>query len=977
MRLVRNRERFHVLKSGVTLVAEAFRYNRNPGRMIGKAVQLLSNEGLRGVKSRILLRAFPAPPLLPPPPLLPKPTLGDLYPAWLGRFDHLQPARVAAARRHHAGLTLPDILILALVTPDSLPGFDRLLASWQSSIHPGWQAAAIASADLSAADLDTLRGHAAADPRVRVLTTAQEIVAARESFAYTLLCFGDCRLDELSLYMFLEAATRTTADIVYADHDRIAATGQRADPAFKPQNSPEYLACFNYIGDCLLLAAAVAFTPAALQTLLRPTSAGYDALVPRLLAHRRVEHLPFVLSHVPAGLPPRRIHDVPTFADEGPTVAIIIATRNGLQHLKPCIDSILETTRYHLRLVEFILIDNDSREPETLAYLDDLSRRTGFTVLKYPHPFNFADINNVGARATRSDILVFLNNDTLVNDPAWLSKFVYYASQPDVGIVGARLLFPDGTIQHGGCVAGAGLGAVEHIGYGKPMGDAAVDHTREMSLVTGACIAVRRSVFEQVGGFDPILKITWNDIKLCLSCLSAGLRNIYLADPVMIHDESKTREQDNTRDHMARYFSEADYTRRRFKRYFYDDPSYNPNLSFETIGLPAEPPRVCWPWSATGQAPRRILVLSAVYKIGFGVPLVIQQHARKLLQLGYEVVIGGPRAEREFDFPGCQRVSIGSPKEAAVYAFCNDISLIISHTPPFFSVPLFVGGHIPVLSYDYGEPSADFFVDPVRSYLLDVSYQKRAAAALTTAIATISQAVKDETLNPDATVLGLANSHLEVWSESLRPQRAITRRDSLWQERFVVLTVCRFSENERVYKGLDKIAAIQREFPYLYPEKAAKLVWALAGGGSQDDVRQLEQLGFTVFANVSDERLAQLYQAADAYMSFARWEGYNLGIGQALAMGLPTVASDIPAHREFPITTSDSIVAVCHWLACEIDRHTAATPDRRATVYDWEVSTTRFTDFVAGLLQAGPPQSRAGASPAPDRVRLHDHVAET
>ena len=124
------------------------------------------------------------------------------------------------------------------------------------------------------------------------------------------------------------------------------------------------------------------------------------------------------------------------------------------------------------------------------------------------------------------------------------------------------------------------------------------------------------------------------------------------------------------------------------------------------------------------------------------------------------------RSPSAIQFPGCRRVAIDSAKEAAVYAFENDISLIISHTPPFFSVPLFVGGHIPVLSYDYGEPSADFFPDPARSYLLEVSYQKRAAAALTTAVATISQAVKDETLNYDATVLGLANSHLQVWSES-------------------------------------------------------------------------------------------------------------------------------------------------------------------------------------------------------------------
>ena len=110
----------------------------------------------------------------------------------------------------------------------------------------------------------------------------------------------------------------------------------------------------------------------------------------------------------------------------------------------------------------------------------------------------------------------------------------------------------------------------------------------------------------------------------------AGLRNIYIADPLMIHDESKTREPDNTRERYIRYFSEADYTRRRFRDYFYDDPSYNPNLSVDKAGDLAEPPRVRRPWSRSADRPLRILLLSVVYKIGYGVPVVIQQHARKL-----------------------------------------------------------------------------------------------------------------------------------------------------------------------------------------------------------------------------------------------------------------------------------------------------------------------------------------------------------
>jgi len=346
------------------------------------------------------------------------------------------------------------------------------------------------------------------------------------------------------------------------------------------------------------------------------------------------------------------------------------------------------------------------------------------------------------------------------------------------------------------------------------------------------------------------------------------------------------------------------------------------------------------------------------------VPVVIQQHARKLVQSGYEVIIGGPLAENEMSFPGCERVVLGSAKEAAIYAFTNGVSLVVSHTPPFFEVPILIGGHIPVLAYDYGEPAAEFFQDPTRAYLLNVGYQKRAAAALTTTIATISQSVKDETLNKDALVIGLANSHLPAWSEALRPERDHVREAQGWRDGFVVLTVCRFHENERAYKGLDKIAMILRDFPYLYPDQSEPLIWVLAGAGTPDDVAQAEQLGFTVFPNVSDAMLADLYKAADAYMGFSKWEGYNLGIAQALAMGLPVLGSDIPAHREFGIATTNSVLVACAWLATEVERRAAAAPGQRiATVYDWDRSAAAFVAVVEEMLgQSAGQKPRAGAS---------------
>ena len=967
MSLSKNRARARAVRNALLTLR---RRDGSLRHVIAKTWSVVAREGLAGVRSRVLVLAEPTlAPMPEPEPVLrpspPPPVPADAYEKWANRFGSLRDRDIQAARQHLLTLALPDILVLAVLRRDELPALDRLLASWRKSIHPGWYAAIVAPPGLSAAESDAIRSLLDAHPRVSLLRTPEEVDAARARFAWTLLCFGRVLLNAMTAYMLVEAGERTEAEVVYADHDHMDAAGRRVDPSFKPQFSPDYAARFNYLGDCLLLARPVRFLPTETAALPGMALDAFDAMVARLVAGRRVEHVPFVLSHVLARQD-RREREGSMVEDTGPGVAIIIPTRDGLGHLKACIDSIRDKTTYDRALVDIVVVDNNSAEPDTLAYLQAIAGEPGTTIERYPHPFNFAAINNLGAAATRREILVFLNNDTVVEDPRWLGKLVAYARRPDIGMVGAKLLFPDGTVQHGGCAAGGNSGTVSHLLMFADPAKVPPDHTREISIVTGACCAVRREVFEQIGGFDPILRITWNDVKFCLDCLQAGYRNVYVADPLLIHDESKTRGEDNTPQRVERYFDEAHYTRRRYRRFFFDDPSFNPNLSVQDTPF-AEPPRARRPWTrqpgtGSGARPHRILVLSSVFKFGFGVAVVIQQQAARLREMGYEIVMGGPWRENELPFAGCERVVLDSPREAASYAFLNDIDLIICHTPPFFEIPAFIGGHIPVLAYDYGEPPADRFPDPVRSYLRDVERQKRSTAALTHTVAAISQAVKDETLNDDALVLGLANSHLPAWSDALLPRRDRARQRLGWQDSFVVLTVCRFGRNERAYKGLDKVALIAREFPYLHPARGGKVVWALAGAGEEEDVKEAEELGFTVFPNVPDAELAELYMAADAYMSFSHWEGYNLGIAQALAMGLPVAASDIPAHREFPVETSNSTLAVCSWLSREVEASRAGTRPRRAVVYTWEDSTARFAAVVERML-ACTDAPRLGASP--------------
>jgi GT2 family glycosyltransferase/glycosyltransferase involved in cell wall biosynthesis len=951
MDLKRTIGRIRIVRDAARMLVAISRRDQNLSQVAQKMISIIRREGPKGVKRRIISLAS----------VLQSSPKALSYTAWTSRFDSLGPDHVAAAKIHLATLELPELLIVAIVGKSDLEKLHQATVSWKTSIHEKWRVVLVPSDDLEGADRTFVQNLAEADPRFSFIETGKELEAAWSRSAYTLFCFGAVQLNPLSSYMLLEAAQRTAAEVVYCDNDYVDSRDMRVDPDFKPQPSPTYLSQFNYLGDCVLVSRSACSTERT-DRLVACGIDAFDRFISATAAGRRAEHVPFILFHV-LNRKIRATFAPPSITDNGSSVAIIIPTRDGLSYLKPCLESVLLNTSYDMRLVEILVVDNNSEKAETLAFLDEIATRPNVRVLKYPHPFNFAKINNFAAMGVDKDVIVFLNNDTVVNDAAWLSKMVWYARQPGTGVVGAKLLFPNRTIQHGGCAAGVGNGTVSHLWTHHSADEiSGGDRTREMSLMTGACYAIRRSVFEDVGGFDPILAITWNDVKLCLDCLDAGYRNIYIADPLMFHDESKTREKDKTRESMGRFFEEAHYTRLRFRDYFFDDPSYNPNLSVEQANELAQPPRVMRPWLRTGNGPERILVLSSVYKIGFGVPLVIQQHVAKLVELGYEVIIGGPVSEKDFAFPGCERVSLLSAREAACFAFERDVALIISHTPPFFIIPTLIGAHIPVLAYDYGEPPAELFPEPTRSYLLDVEYEKRAAASLTTTIATISQAVKDETMNADAVVVGLANSHLPAWTDAQRTRREDVRSARKWNDRFVVLTVCRFSENERVYKGIDKIARIVREFTYLHPEQAQNLTWALAGAGGPDDVKQAEALGFTVFPNLPDDDLTGLYSAADAYMSFSRWEGYNLGISQALAMGLPTLASDIPAHREFPIETTNSVLTATRWLSQQINRQEEADRTRCATVYDWDVSATRFAELVETTLRnQRPVRPRSGS----------------
>jgi GT2 family glycosyltransferase len=247
-----------------------------------------------------------------------------------------------------------------------------------------------------------------------------------------------------------------------------------------------------------------------------------------------------------------------------------------------------------------VIVDNGSTEAESKAYFEQVQRAPCISVLHDDGPFNFPRLNNVAASRARGELLCFLNNDTEVISPGWLEEMVSLAVRPGVGAVGAMLYYPDDTIQHAGVVLGMG-GIASHAHRHFPrdvpghFGRAGLAQT--MSAVTAACMVMRKTVFDMVGGFDETLAVAYNDVDLCLRLMARGFRNVWTPFAELYHFESLSRGDDSQGPSRPRFLAESQLMRERWQPLLDADPYYNPNLSLMRVdfGL-AFPPRHARAW---------------------------------------------------------------------------------------------------------------------------------------------------------------------------------------------------------------------------------------------------------------------------------------------------------------------------------------------------------------------------------------------
>ncbi|MCF1708565.1 glycosyltransferase family 2 protein [Tabrizicola sp. J26] len=398
-------------------------------------------------------------------------------------------------------------------------------------------------------------------------------------------------------FHLLSALHRNGSALAYGDEASLLRDGTESEHWFKPpRHSPLLARQGNLLGR--MVAVDLGRVPNR-QELAR------DLLAPTADRRRILAELAFALhdeqvSHVPRlclvnTRPAAPLLALPSFPlpEPLPLVSIIIPTRNAWPLLSRCLAS-LDQTDWPQDRLEIIVVDNGSTDLDCLEGLKTRESAGRIRLIRHDEKFNYSRINNIAARQARGEILVLLNNDTEALRPDWLKAMAKLALQDGVGAVGPKLLYEDRTVQHAGVVLGMHGGAVhEFVGLAEDEGgyQGLALATREVSAVTAACLAIRREVFECVGGLNESFEVAFNDVVLCCDLLAAGYRNIYLAEPLFLHLESKTRGSNTTPEKLKR---EQDECRRAIAIYpelFTTDPYYSTNLSLDVFFRPAFPPR--------------------------------------------------------------------------------------------------------------------------------------------------------------------------------------------------------------------------------------------------------------------------------------------------------------------------------------------------------------------------------------------------
>lgn len=566
---------------------------------------------------------------------------GNDYGRWVREHDTITPQQREALRARAAALADGPLISVLMPCYNPDPQFLRAaIASVQAQLYGRWQLCIADDASPAPEVRQVLEACQAVDPRIQVVFRPKNghISAASNSALdlvqgeWIALMDHDDLLPEDALLRVAECVRdHPDAQLVYSDEDKVDDQGQRSDPYFKPDWNLDLFRSHNMFSHLGVLRTALVREVGGFRQGLEG-SQDWDLVLRCVerIAPSQIVHIPRVLYHW-------RIHvqstaksmDAKPYAavageralDEHfqrlgiqakaeylgygyrvryalpsppPLVTLIIPTRNALALVRQCIESIQKRTEYPNW--EIILVDNGSDDPAALAYFERLAQQPNIRVLHDDRPFNYSALNNQAVAQARGELVALVNNDIEVMSPGWLSEMVSLAMQPGVGAVGARLWYPDMTLQHGGVILGPG-GCAVHAHKALPRGlngyagRAAL--IQSFSAVTAACLVVRKSLYVQVGGLDEVnLSVAFNDVDFCLRLREAGYRNVWTPYAELLHHESATRGEDVAPQKRERFERELAFMKQRWGALIDHDPAYSPNLTLgsEDFSL-AWPPR--------------------------------------------------------------------------------------------------------------------------------------------------------------------------------------------------------------------------------------------------------------------------------------------------------------------------------------------------------------------------------------------------
>ena len=641
------------VKTVATAISIARRRQFGIMRMARRALQIFKREGLSGVRHRVAWLIYhsassatnaQSASLMPPQ--------AGSYADWVAKFDSFDATQLVAL--HQALTQLTHRPLISIVMPVYNPvatDLTKAIESVLAQIYPHWELCICDDASAEPHVKKILEAFVAQDSRVRVsyqtrnghISKASNAAIGMATGQYVAFLDHDDELSRHALVRLAQAIERhPAARVFYSDEDKLDAAGRRFDPYFKPDFNLGLLRSHNYM--CHFAVYETRFL-----NQLGGLREGFEGAQDYDLALRAVDidrghslspggrtdhiiHIPHILYHWRAAVGSTAAgHDQKSYAftagksaleahlvrrellgavDEAPElpgmyriqwalpaapplVSIVIPTRNGEVILRQCLNSLKRTSYPNF---ETIVVDNGSDDPATLALLAECTATGQIRVLRDDRPFNFSALNNHAvSHATSGEFVLLLNNDIEVMNDDWLDEMVGPALEPGVGCVGARLWYPDGRLQHGGVILVGGVAGHahkylprKHPGY---MGRAVL--AQDMAGVTAACLLVRKSIYQEVGGLDEGLAVAFNDVDFCLRVSAAGYRNHWTPYAELVHHESLTRGHEDTPEKLQRFRAEMKKMQTRWPALLvHDDPCYSPNLTSiaEDLSL-AWPPR--------------------------------------------------------------------------------------------------------------------------------------------------------------------------------------------------------------------------------------------------------------------------------------------------------------------------------------------------------------------------------------------------